>query len=162
MIFLVIIKIRGISSDFRDCKFQNFPWSMSAESPREARVFGARWLALRASQLPQYKICSAVSVPRLFPSDFMFLPQNILSALKKVTKKRSSIFIAHRLSTVVDADEILVLEGGRVRERGSHLSLITDSNSLYAHLWHKQNMAHAQEVDKTRENSDVADATSST
>lgn len=78
-----------------------------------------------------------------------FTFQNILSGLKRVTKDRTSIFIAHRLSTVVDADEILVLEEGRVRERGSHLSLITDSNSLYAHLWHKQHEAHKVELHRT-------------
>ena len=92
---------------------------------------------------------------------FFFLQQNILSALKKVTRERSSIFIAHRLSTVVDADEILVLEDGRVRERGSHFSLITNSNSLYSHLWHKQHMAHAKELDKIRENGDEENAASS-
>ncbi|KAL9969189.1 hypothetical protein ACROYT_G021376 [Oculina patagonica] len=71
---------------------------------------------------------------------------NILNSLRRVTKDRTSIFIAHRLSTVVDADEILVLEDGRVRERGAHYSLITDPNSLYAHLWHKQHEAHKAEV----------------
>jgi len=77
---------------------------------------------------------------------------NILNSLRQVTRDRTSIFIAHRLSTVVDADEILVLERGRVRERGSHYSLITDSNSLYAHLWHKQHEAHKAEIDRTRVN----------
>lgn len=77
---------------------------------------------------------------------------NILNSLRQVTKDRTSIFIAHRLSTVVDADEILVLEEGRVRERGSHYSLITDSNSLYAHLWHKQHEAHKAEIDRTHVN----------
>lgn len=71
-------------------------------------------------------------------------PQNILSALRRVTKGRTSIFIAHRLSTVVDADEILVLENGQVREKGNHYSLITDPNTLYAHLWHKQHSAHTK------------------
>lgn len=81
-----------------------------------------------------------------------FTLQNILNSLRQVTKDRTSIFIAHRLSTVVDADEILVLEEGRVRERGSHYSLITDSNSLYAHLWHKQHEAHKAEIDRTHVN----------
>lgn len=78
--------------------------------------------------------------------------QNILSSLKRVTKDRTSIFIAHRLSTVVDADEILVLEAGRVRERGSHYSLIADTNSLYVHLWHKQHEAHNAELHRTNIN----------
>lgn len=55
-----------------------------------------------------------------------------------MTKGRTTIVIAHRLSTVVDADEILVLQNGRVGERGTHYSLMADPNSLYSHLWHKQ------------------------
>lgn len=58
-----------------------------------------------------------------------------------MTKNRTTIVIAHRLSTVVDADEILVLEGGRVAERGSHHSLIGRPDSLYRDLWEKQNQA---------------------
>lgn len=46
--------------------------------------------------------------------------------------------IAHRLSTVVDADEILVLQKGAIAERGTHYSLIANPNSLYSELWRKQ------------------------
>ena len=46
--------------------------------------------------------------------------------------------IAHRLSTVVDADEILVLEKGRVAERGSHYELLSNPKSIYYDLWSKQ------------------------
>ncbi|XP_046573628.1 iron-sulfur clusters transporter ABCB7, mitochondrial-like [Haliotis rubra] len=64
--------------------------------------------------------------------------QNILSALREVTKGKTTVVIAHRLSTVVDADMILVLEKGRVAEQGTHYSLLADPNSLYSHLWTKQ------------------------
>ncbi|XP_076352040.1 ATP binding cassette subfamily B member 7 isoform X1 [Tachypleus tridentatus] len=62
----------------------------------------------------------------------------IMNALRRASKGRTSIFIAHRLSTVVDADDIVVLEGGRVVERGTHHSLLSNPDSLYTHLWFKQ------------------------
>ncbi|XP_047986017.1 iron-sulfur clusters transporter ABCB7, mitochondrial isoform X1 [Leguminivora glycinivorella] len=63
----------------------------------------------------------------------------ILQALKAATVGRTSICIAHRLSTVADADEILVLENGNITDRGKHDDLISKSGSLYARLWEKQN-----------------------
>ncbi|XP_060568714.1 iron-sulfur clusters transporter ABCB7, mitochondrial-like [Ruditapes philippinarum] len=78
--------------------------------------------------------------------------QNILRALRSVTKGRTTIVIAHRLSTVVDADEILVLEQGHVAERGNHFELMNKSNSLYKELWEKQSSAHLQaELDLAEE-----------
>ncbi|XP_073951801.1 ATP binding cassette subfamily B member 7 isoform X2 [Choristoneura fumiferana] len=63
----------------------------------------------------------------------------ILQALKAATVGRTSICIAHRLSTVADADEILVLENGNITDRGKHQDLISKSGSLYSRLWEKQN-----------------------
>ncbi|XP_059049906.1 iron-sulfur clusters transporter ABCB7, mitochondrial [Achroia grisella] len=63
----------------------------------------------------------------------------ILQALKAATIGRTSICIAHRLSTVADADEILVLENGSISEKGNHRDLITNPSSLYYRLWEKQN-----------------------
>ncbi|XP_050676014.1 iron-sulfur clusters transporter ABCB7, mitochondrial isoform X2 [Leptidea sinapis] len=63
----------------------------------------------------------------------------ILQALKAATVGRTSICIAHRLSTVADADEILVLERGSISERGTHDQLLTNKQSLYYRLWEKQN-----------------------
>ena len=50
---------------------------------------------------------------------------------------RTTLIVAHRLSTVADADEILVIKGGRVVERGDHQSLIRRDGE-YAALWRKQ------------------------
>lgn len=65
--------------------------------------------------------------------------ENILSSMKDMVKDRTSVFIAHRLSTIVDADEIIVLSEGKVAERGSHQTLLSTPNSLYADLWNTQN-----------------------
>jgi ABC-type transport system involved in Fe-S cluster assembly fused permease/ATPase subunit len=46
--------------------------------------------------------------------------------------------IAHRLSTIIDADEILVLKEGEIVERGKHQHLLQNQNSLYYHMWMRQ------------------------
>ena len=74
-----------------------------------------------------------------------------------MTKGRTTIVIAHRLSTVIDADEILVLEKGRVAERGSHFDLIRKPDSLYYELWQKQSTAHANEFDENDNAKDIAE-----
>lgn len=64
--------------------------------------------------------------------------QAILNALKEVAKGHTSLVIAHRLSTVVDADQILVLSQGQIVETGNHESLLVQ-DGLYAKLWNIQN-----------------------
>ena len=64
----------------------------------------------------------------------------IQSALDIVSKNRTTLVIAHRLSTVVGADEIIVLKGGEIAERGSHSELI-ERNGLYASMWNRQREA---------------------
>ncbi|OTF81365.1 ABC transporter sub-family B, mitochondrial-like protein [Euroglyphus maynei] len=66
--------------------------------------------------------------------------QNIMNAIKIAAENRTSVFIAHRLSTVVDADTIFVMENGRVKESGDHYSLVVKPGSLYGSLWEKQHM----------------------
>lgn len=63
--------------------------------------------------------------------------QQILSSLKAVAEKHTTLVIAHRLSTVIDADNIIVLDKGRVVERGTHQQLL-EQQGLYAHLWELQ------------------------
>ncbi len=60
--------------------------------------------------------------------------QEIQSALRAVARDRTTLVIAHRLSTVVDADEIIVLQDGRVAERGTHARLLAQGG-LYARMW---------------------------
>jgi ATP-binding cassette subfamily B (MDR/TAP) protein 7 len=71
-----------------------------------------------------------------------------MKALDKATSGRTSILIAHRLSTVVNCDEILVLSAGKVAERGTHYELLARPDSLYSELWNSQ---HRSVREKTPE-----------
>jgi len=63
--------------------------------------------------------------------------QEIQAALRTVARHRTSVTIAHRLSTVIDADEILVLDHGLVVERGRHAELLAHGG-VYARMWARQ------------------------
>jgi ABC-type transport system involved in Fe-S cluster assembly fused permease/ATPase subunit len=68
--------------------------------------------------------------------------REIQGALNEVSRNRTSLVIAHRLSTVIDADEILVLDHGQIIERGRHGELLSQ-NGHYASMWNKQREAAA-------------------
>ena len=71
--------------------------------------------------------------------------QAIQQQLKEIAQNRTTLVIAHRLSTVVDAAQILVLEHGRILERGTHASLLA-ANGPYAQMWERQ-QARPDEVE---------------
>jgi len=83
--------------------------------------------------------------------------REIQSALNEVSRNRTSLVIAHRLSTVVDADEILVLDHGRIIERGRHSQLLAE-NGHYASMWNKQREAAAarEKLKEVENDPDVA------
>ncbi|MCE9650395.1 MAG: ABC transporter ATP-binding protein/permease [Parvibaculum sp.] len=68
--------------------------------------------------------------------------KEIQSALKRISENRTTLIIAHRLSTVVDADEIIVLDHGRIAERGRHEDLLARGGK-YAAMWNRQREADA-------------------
>ena len=66
--------------------------------------------------------------------------QDIQEALRTVSRNRTTVVIAHRLSTVIDADEIIVLEKGEIAERGTHKVLLR-KKGLYSDMWNRQQQA---------------------
>jgi ATP-binding cassette subfamily B protein len=68
--------------------------------------------------------------------------RDIQDALKAVSRDRTTLVIAHRLSTVVDADRILVLRDGEVAEQGTHSELLA-RDGVYASMWRRQHQQPA-------------------
>jgi ABC-type transport system involved in Fe-S cluster assembly fused permease/ATPase subunit len=71
-----------------------------------------------------------------------YTEKEIQDALERVAKGRTTLVIAHRLSTVINADEIIVIDAGQVVERGTHEQLLAKSG-LYAGMWNRQREADA-------------------
>ncbi|KAM3857200.1 ATP-binding cassette sub-family B member 6 [Diretmus argenteus] len=72
--------------------------------------------------------------------------RNIQASLAKVCANRTTIVVAHRLSTIIGADQILVVSEGRIAERGQHEELL-EKGGLYADMWMKQQQA--QDLDSS-------------
>jgi ATP-binding cassette subfamily B protein len=77
--------------------------------------------------------------------------REIQASLEEVSAHRTTLIVAHRLSTVIHADEILVLDQGRVVERGDHAGLLA-KNGVYAAMWQRQ-----QEAERAAELAAVAE-----
>ncbi|MBB3453825.1 ATP-binding cassette subfamily B protein [Rhizobium sp. BK313] len=82
--------------------------------------------------------------------------REIQAALDVVSKNRTTLVIAHRLSTVIGADEIIVLKSGEIAERGTHAALL-EQNGLYASMWNRQREATQAEehLKQVRESDDL-------
>jgi len=80
--------------------------------------------------------------------------ETIMRSLKTAFKGKTSLFIAHRLATIVDADIIYVLENGRVVESGTHRELMNTAGSKYAELWNSQHKYGGVVPPKVRKSED--------
>jgi ATP-binding cassette subfamily B protein len=105
---------------------------------------GERGITLSGGQKQRTAIARALFVdpPILILDDALSAvdtqtEEEILSRLRAVMRERTSFIIAHRISTVRQADQILVLDRGRLVERGSHDELVAHGG-LYAELHRKQ------------------------
>jgi ATP-binding cassette subfamily B multidrug efflux pump len=105
---------------------------------------GERGITLSGGQKQRVAIARAVAIdPRILILDDAlsavdtYTEEEILSGLRQVMRQRTSIIVSHRVSTVRDADQILVLDKGTIVERGTHDDLVR-GNGLYAERHRKQ------------------------
>ena len=100
-----------------------------------------RWSASAASSFPAARSSASPSPILILDEATSALDSRTEAAIQEtlndVTRQRTSLVIAHRLSTVVDADQIVVLDEGQVAERGTHAQLLR-KNGLYAEMWARQ------------------------
>jgi ATP-binding cassette subfamily B protein len=116
-----------------------------ADFPRGyATTVGERGITLSGGQKQRTALARAVALdPRILILDDAlsavdtYTEEEILSRLRGVLKQRTSIIVSHRISTVRDADQILVLDNGRIAERGTH-DVLVSAGGLYAELYRQQ------------------------
>ena len=120
-------------------------------------MIGERGVTLSGGQKQRAAIARAVAKdPRILILDDAlsavdtYTEAEILRRLRGVMRERTSIVVAHRISTVKDADEILVLDDGRIAERGTHRELL-ERGGMYAQMYRRQLLEEELEVDEERE-----------
>ena len=133
----LVKKVSQISQLDKDV--ENFPKGFDT-------VLGERGITLSGGQKQRTSLARALAAdPKILILDDSFsavdtnTEEEILDNLKEFMKDRTSIIISHRISTVKDADKIIVLHEGKIAEEGSHLELISQEG-IYADLHFKQQL----------------------
>ena len=127
-----VAEVAGLADDVRD-----FPKQYQT-------VLGERGITLSGGQKQRTAIARAIlRRPRILILDDAlsavdtYTEEKILSRLREVMRERTSLIVAHRISTVQEADLICVLDHGRIVERGSHAQLMA-LNGIYTDLYERQ------------------------
>jgi ATP-binding cassette subfamily B protein len=114
-------------------------------------VVGERGITLSGGQKQRATLARAVlsNAPVLVLDDCLSsvdaqTEDEILSGLKSILKEKTSIIVSHRISAVKEADEILVLDEGRIIERGNHRELIL-KDGVYAEMFRRQQLSEELE-----------------
>jgi len=120
-------------------------FTMSLSDGYNTKV-GERGVKLSGGEKQRVSIArAAIKCPRIYVFDEATssldskTEQEILGNLRELSRSSTTLIIAHRLSSVVHADEIVVLEAGRIAERGAHASLLRQGGR-YAKLWEAQQL----------------------
>jgi ATP-binding cassette subfamily B protein len=107
-------------------------------------LVGERGITLSGGQKQRAALARALATdPRILVLDDAlsavdtYTEEEILSRLRGVMRQRTAVIVSHRVSTVRDADQIIVLDGGRIVERGRHDELVA-LGGAYAELYRKQ------------------------
>ncbi len=113
-------------------------------------LVGERGITLSGGQRQRVALARAllVDAPILILDDCLSSVDNqtaqaILCHLRQATAQKTVILITHRLTAAVEADQIWVMDKGRIVQQGSHAQLLADPNGLYARLWAKQKLEEA-------------------
>ena len=128
----------------------------SSASSRACRTSGRPWWASAGSSSPAARSSACRSRARVLKDPPILIFDEATSALDSGTEKaiqaelaeisrnRTTLVIAHRLSTVVDADQILVMDAGRIVERGTFRELIAQEG-LFAEMWRLQQQEESED-----------------
>ena len=145
---------RGAEAWLRDCaKLAHLDEDVNAFPKGYATMLGEKGVNLSGGQRQRVAIARAIARrPRILLLDDCLsavdphTEARLLGNLQEIMAGRTTLIVSHRLSSVEQADEIIVLDAGRIAERGTHAELLS-LGQRYAELWEKQQLE--QEVEET-------------